>query len=164
MAVATATCTCKECGKIFKSTKKLYNRAQADEWREWAENHFDLCPDCYREMKRAEEIALANEITAKYNLPQIDPTTGTEKQIAYATSLRNKWLIEHEDTVKKFAEVKSMLVNATDAELAKYAAVHGTTADTDAIWAAVTAKYYDKISPIAIYSTNAKEIIDTIGY
>ena len=70
MAVATAKCTCRECGKNFESTKKLPNRAQADEWREWAEDHFDLCPDCYKEMKRAEEIALADEITAKYNLPQ----------------------------------------------------------------------------------------------
>ena len=164
MAVATAKCTCRGCGKNFETTKKLYNRAQADEWREWAEDHFDLCPDCYREMKRAEEIALVNEIIAKYNLPQIDPTTGTEKQIAYAASLRAKWLINHENTVKIFAEAKSKLANATDTELAKYAAAHGTNTNIDDIWAAVMDKYQDKTALIAMYSTNAKEMIDTIIY
>lgn len=37
--------------------KECYNRKKADEWEEWAAQHYDECSECYKERKRAEKKA-----------------------------------------------------------------------------------------------------------
>lgn len=37
--------------------KECYNRKKAEEWEEWAAQHYDECSECYRERKRAEKKA-----------------------------------------------------------------------------------------------------------
>lgn len=61
MAKAKATCKCSKCGATFTKTKVVANRAAAYEWEAWAEEHFDLCPDCYEAQKEA-ELAKTHEI------------------------------------------------------------------------------------------------------
>lgn len=61
MAKATVTCKCSKCGATFTKTKMVANRAAAYEWEAWAEEHFDLCPDCYKAQKEA-ELAKTHEI------------------------------------------------------------------------------------------------------
>lgn len=58
MAKATATCTCRKCGKTFEKSTTKRNRREADAWEEWAKSHYDLCPSCYgQEQKEAEKAA-----------------------------------------------------------------------------------------------------------
>lgn len=40
MAKATAECTCKTCGKVYTATKICRNRRDADEWEQWATEHY----------------------------------------------------------------------------------------------------------------------------
>lgn len=61
MAKAKATCKCSKCGTVFTKTKIVANRAAAHEWEAWAEEHFNLCPDCYAAQKEA-ELAKNHEI------------------------------------------------------------------------------------------------------
>lgn len=61
MAKAKATCKCSKCGATFTKTKIVANRAAAYSWEAWAEEHFDLCPDCYEAQKEA-ELAKTHEI------------------------------------------------------------------------------------------------------
>lgn len=162
MARAIAKCTCKKCGKNFEIKRYLQNSQAAYDWQKWAENNLYLCPACYGEIKRAEKNSQANEIIEKYNLPQIDPNSGTEKQIAYAISLRSEWLTDNEITIKEFAKAKAKVDTATEEKLARYAKSCGTEPNTNAIWRAVLSQYPDKRASIAIYSTNAKEIIENL--
>lgn len=46
MKSVIAHCICKECGRSFEEAKDRKNRS--DEWKEWAEGHYTVCPDCYR--------------------------------------------------------------------------------------------------------------------
>lgn len=69
MAKATAQCTCKTCGKIYTATKICRNRRDADEWEQWATEHYDECPECYKARKQAEQEE-ANEQAARETTPQ----------------------------------------------------------------------------------------------
>lgn len=107
MAKAEITLTCRDCGKRFKWTKDCYNRKEANEAEAWAEENITLCPDCRKKEYIKEQQALApeyarqaTEIIGDYKLPVL---TGTEKQIAYATSLRDKFIANDIRAKKYFA-------------------------------------------------------------
>ena len=53
MAKATAECTCKTCGKVYTATKICRNRRDADEWEQWATEHYDECSECYKARQQA---------------------------------------------------------------------------------------------------------------
>lgn len=55
MAKATAICTCKTCGSSFEKTTTKRNRAECNDWEQWAVEHFDECPACYGKRMREEE-------------------------------------------------------------------------------------------------------------
>lgn len=92
MARAMANCACATCGKTFERVMYGNNRRDADGKAAWASEHFTECPDCAEKRVRAEREA-ENAATAKNaseaGLPQL---SGSEKQIAWANTLREKTL------------------------------------------------------------------------
>lgn len=90
MAIATATCTCATCGKTFEVRAQKQNRRDADAWEIWAADHLDECTDCYkarRQRERDEERARAAAEAQEMGWPEL---TGSEKQIAWANTLREE--------------------------------------------------------------------------
>lgn len=105
MAKATATCTCCECGKSFTASRILATRAQANNWEAWAKSNIIQCDDCRtkeREAQKAAENAKAAEAVQEFELPEL---TGTEKQIAWANTIRVRFFEEYckvQERMKKF--------------------------------------------------------------
>lgn len=99
MAQATAICTCKYCGREFIRIKDCYNRKDADEWEAWAVDHINTCNECSKK-RRAEKYAQENVVAAQESnslgLPEL---TGSEKQIAWATTIRMKFI--HQINLRK---------------------------------------------------------------
>ena len=88
MAKATAQCTCKTCGKVYTATKICQNRADADSWEQWATEHYDECPECYKARQQAERET-ANEKAAQESRAVGWPElSGSPKQVAWATTIR----------------------------------------------------------------------------
>lgn len=96
MAKAVATCTCATCGAPFEATKICRNRADADSWQSWAEHHYDECWECRKarqERERQEQNAAAAAEAKERGLPDL---AGSEKQTAWANSIR-KTALENVD-------------------------------------------------------------------
>ena len=95
MAKASIEVTCSECGKTYKVEKKCSNRREADEFESWvASQDQHLCSECYGKMmakKRQEERDAENKKAAE-NSKDLPPLSGSEKQIAWATTIRAKAL------------------------------------------------------------------------
>jgi len=98
MAKATLECTCPECGAKHTWSVTCYNRREADNWEQYHadEANTRLCPECYAKAKakeRAEareaENKAAAEKAGEIGLPEL---SGSEKQIAWAVSIRQKAL------------------------------------------------------------------------
>lgn len=85
MARAIAHCTCRVCGASFERKKTLYNCREAESWKEWAEDHIDMCPECERKASDIARAAALEDLREKYGLV---PLVGSEKQIAWANSIR----------------------------------------------------------------------------
>ena len=97
MAMAKAICKCKTCGNEFAVTKKCYNRSDADNYEEWAKEHYDECTECYIARRKAETAEKAAKIIAENHLPEISGVSA--KQVDYANALRNRYLVEHDDRI-----------------------------------------------------------------
>lgn len=131
MARAIAKCTCAKCGEKFEKVHFGYNRKDADQWKEWAEENCTICPDCWRKLQQEEDAAKAAEIIERFSLPEI--TGKSEKQIKFANDLRNKLLAKPEtaknlqliaeclnkEQCKEQAEKEGMSVEALVAKAAK---------------------------------------------
>lgn len=99
MAKATATCTCATCGAEFTVTAYKYNRREADSWESWAESHYDECDECREkriQSERDEANRKAAENAASAGLPAL---TGSQKQIAWATTIRDGILAICSETI-----------------------------------------------------------------
>lgn len=95
MAKAKITCKCEICGGTFEHVRTCANSSAAASYEEWAAEHVTVCPSCYAAAKKAEaKVRLAAYIAAEFGtehpLPKI--TGVSEKQIAYAESLRTKFI------------------------------------------------------------------------
>lgn len=95
MARGTVTCTCKKCGATFTKTKYCGNRRDADSWETWAASHITLCDDC-REAERKEKLA--------EKLSDCAALSGSEKQIAWADSIRLQFLNGVADAIESTDE------------------------------------------------------------
>ena len=104
MAKGIAHCTCKKCGKEFTREAFKYNRAEATRWEAWAVEYYDECGDCYAARKAAEREAenqAAAEAAKEQALPEL---TGSPKQIAWAETIRQKYIAAID---QKIEEIKS---------------------------------------------------------
>lgn len=95
MAKAKITCKCEICGSTFEHVHTCANSSAADSYAEWAAEHVTVCPACYAAAKKAEAASKLNAYIAEnfgteHPLPKI--TGISEKQIAYAESLRTKFI------------------------------------------------------------------------
>ena len=82
-----------------------------------------LCAECYK--KQQEERG--KELAAKYNLPEI--TGVSDKQIAFAESLRGRYLTNSEHELKKLTEIMHELRTEHRAELDAMLTKLGQTED-----------------------------------
>lgn len=95
MAKAKIACKCEICGGTFEHVHTCTNSSAADSYAECAVEHVTVCPSCYAAAKKAEsksnlDAYIAAEFGTEHPLPKI--TGVSEKQIAYAESLRNKFI------------------------------------------------------------------------
>ena len=112
MAIATVECKCRTCGKMFTVHRKCKNSAEVSYFEDYAKDRCDECKDCYFARKKAEALEKAQRIIEENHLPDI--TGKSEKQIAYANDLRNRYLSEIEDfQIKKVK--KAIRIFGTDA-------------------------------------------------
>ena len=92
MAKAEAKCTCATCGKGFTVIAFRQNRKGADEFEAWAAKYIDECDECKMarlEAKRAAENAASASAAADRGWPQL---IGSEKQVAWANTIREQGL------------------------------------------------------------------------
>ena len=88
---------CEHCGKEFEHIHTCRNSTEAGSYEIWARENITTCPDCYAAQKRAHQLdAVSGYISSfseQHPLPKI--TGGSEKQIAYASSLREKFICDN---------------------------------------------------------------------
>ena len=82
-----------------------------------------LCPECYKRQQEERCKALA----AEYNLPEI--TGVSDKQIAFAESLRGRYLTNHEAELEKLTEIMHAPRTAPPADLDAILTQLGQTED-----------------------------------
>lgn len=125
MAKARIKMTCAECGAEYYAEKNCYNRREADSWEAWMATQEGCCPTCYAKLKaakrdaeRAEATARAAEQSAAHNLPAL---TGTEKQVAWATTIRaqalNEALESHNGSLDNLNDVGRQVLAAAMAHM-----------------------------------------------
>lgn len=85
---------CEHCGKEFEHIHTCRNSTEAGSYEVWARENITTCPDCYAAQKRAHQLdavsGYISNFSKQHPLPKI--TGVSEKQIAYASSLREKFI------------------------------------------------------------------------
>lgn len=90
--MAKATYQCAKCAKLVEAVAR--NRSEADRLATYRDGQGALCSGCWaaeREVERAAESVAAEAKAAAAGLPAL---TGTDKQVAWANTLREKILAE----------------------------------------------------------------------
>ena len=150
MAKASIKLVCEKCGREFVHEKICYNRSDANNYEDWASRNITICPDCYKaEMqaaeakKRAEQSAEAAEEAKKLSLPAL---TGSEKQVAWANTLRHKMLVKYGidhgfANGKTIDDLKSILddclsgkIQTTESDIHKLQMMYAAWTETSAKW------------------------------
>ena len=88
MVQRTALCFCDECEKNYEVTKEFKNKEDADRWELAAMDRYHLCHSCYAKRngnRIAERNNWAERKAERLGLPKLE---GTEKQIAWANTIR----------------------------------------------------------------------------
>jgi len=97
---------CEKCGNEYKfeayhtndpSYKKEY-------WRKLQGEPYGLCPDCYQAKKKAELEEKNRQAMLKAKEMGLPELTGTEKQVAWANSIRQKHIDMLEDEIETLQE------------------------------------------------------------
>ena len=102
---------CEHCGKEFEHIHMCRNSTEAGSYEVWARENLTTCPACYAEQKNAKRGAELSDyifsFSDRHPLPEI--TGVSEKQIAYASSLREKFirdnLMKIQFEVSRFFEI-----------------------------------------------------------
>lgn len=92
MAKAKAICTCAKCGATYEVEAFRANRRDADNWKSWAESHYDECPDCYKARMLKEREEANEKAAAESRNAGIPELSGSEKQIAWANKIRKDFI------------------------------------------------------------------------
>ena len=158
MARAIAECTCATCGAKFEKIAFKYNRTEANKWKAWAEENLDVCTDCWRKLNQEEDAAKAAEIIECFKLPEI--TGKSDKQIKYASDLRNK-LLAQEESAKRLAGIVRFL---NDDKCKEDAAKQGMNVEEYAEKQAARAWVINgKALCIILRTGEARDIIDALA-
>lgn len=152
MAMASVNITCTHCGKTFEHRKSCYNRREADQHEAWARENVTLCPECRAAQKKA---ALLEKLPT---LPAIEGVS--EKQVAYADSLRTKYIDDHMVEVKQYQQITRTLTPEEQAALEAACKAQGID-PADAVRVTVEQMQLQK-TEIAMTETSARKIIDAL--
>lgn len=93
MAMANVKLICKACGNEFTWSKKCYSRRDADSSEAWARDNITLCPECAAKARREAEAAKQAEAVKGLSVELPENLTGSEKQIAWAKDIREKYAL-----------------------------------------------------------------------
>lgn len=93
MAKASVKLICEVCGESFTWFRQCGNRDEANRVEKWARESITVCPRCSFEAKKELENEKAKEKTEKLSLPRLE---GTEKQVAWANTIRLKFVEVYE--------------------------------------------------------------------
>jgi hypothetical protein len=93
MAMASVKLICKKCGNEFTWRRNCYNRRDADNSESWARENVTLCPECAAEVRREAEAAKQAEAVKGLSVELPENLTGSEKQIAWAKDIREKYAL-----------------------------------------------------------------------
>lgn len=159
MARGMVECTCERCGNTFTKIKHgCMNRADATRWEEWAKENCTLCPDCWAKDKKAADEQRVAALIKEFNLPDI--TGVSEKQIKYATDLRNDALKNSERNIRK---IRNCIEAAEKGEFDDYARENNTTPDQ--MIRDVLEQYQWPLGWYTMFSTgSARQIIDDMHH
>lgn len=113
-----ATCVCEICGKEFVKTKNCRNRSEADNFEQWAKDNCTECPDCYAERVKKERADNAAELVKEFGW-QEEIQGVSDKQIAYAKNLRDKYITENAAKIRTVIEGLNTLSKEKMEEFAK---------------------------------------------
>ena len=173
---------CEHCGKDFEHIHMCRNSSEAGSYEVWARENITTCPDCYAAQKRAHQLdAVSGYISGfseQHPLPKI--TGVSEKQIAYASSLREKFirdnLMKIQLDISRFFEIADKIKpeNCDEAgrELMRKAAADAgkpfeiwfTAYRADRLWRYFSLIYTSDVAKIETIFTgsSASKIIDAL--
>ena len=124
MRTATATCVCTTCGETFAATRVCASGDAAERFRTWAADNITECDAC-RKARLAKtheaENQRAAETATRRNFPNLQ---GTEKQIAWATTIRDAFVTKTEAMELPESPWKEKILQMIPEELDKFLAEH----------------------------------------
>lgn len=155
MAKATFTFKCIVCGKKTTIEKVCYNRKEANDFESYAASTIDTCGTCRakeRSQEQAKEVAEMG-----LDLPVIEGVS--DRQIAYAESLRNKELCNYRKSINNYKQIMDIFKTE---EFADACAKEGCDPETKQI---ELIKYYGfEILHTIFTESSARNIIDALKY
>ena len=95
MELIEVECVCSKCKNPFIVRKECHNKLDAEILEDkLSRRRKPVCPACFKK----EQALGAVEMAAKMGLPEL--IGRTEKQISYAFSLRNSYILQHQGEIK----------------------------------------------------------------
>lgn len=161
MAIAKIEITCSTCGKTFEHRKECHSRREADSYESWATAHITTCPECSRKERQERDAAALQAKLEELgiSLPTIEGVS--DKQIAYAQSVRERYLAGHLNLLSDYGKVHQLLNDPE--QLAAYARSceeHGITLD-EGIQQNLEYLRLTKVH-LLVTSASAREILDKV--
>lgn len=151
MEIAKITYVCKSCGGIFLYEKQCHNRLEAEMFEQKAARRKRVCPACYRKSQTEAFDMLITEL----NLP---PITGvSEKQIAYAASLRERFVLKNQDMLRYAKAQLDRIVPGNVPDVAKKWGIPVQQCVQEAFRGCELEKAY-----VCLAESSAKKIIDQL--
>lgn len=121
MAIAKIDIICTECGRTFTHRKECHNSREAESYSAWAANNIDTCPECYKKQRSEQKTSAIAVVLDESKIKMPELTGASDKQVAYAVSVRERYLANNISKVKGYCKVQQLL---TDAEqVAKFASI-----------------------------------------
>lgn len=159
MAVAKIEVTCKTCGCTFNHRKECRNRREADSYESWAAANIDTCPECLRKQHAERQAATVAAVLEKYGFQLPELTGASDKQIAYAQSVRERYLAENISRIEGYHKVQQLLKETEQfANFARICEEHGMTVE-EGIRQNMDAMRLTTVE-LMLTSTVAKDILD----
>ena len=159
MAIANIDLKCSECGCTFTHRKECRNRREADSYESWAADHITTCPECSRkERQERNASALQSKLDELgISLPAIEGVS--DKQVAYAESVRERYLAENLVRIERYNKMQQLLNDAEQvANFARLCEEHGMTVE-EGIRQNMEAMGLTTVQ-LLLTSTSAREILD----
>lgn len=160
MAIAKIEITCTKCGNTFIHRKECWNRREADSYESWAISNIDTCPECYRKQKADHKAANLAAALEKFGFQLPELTGASDKQIAYAVSVRERYLADNISRIEGYHKVQQLLNDADQvANFARICEERGMTIE-DGIRQNMEAMGLTTVQKM-LKSTSAREILDS---